>query len=187
MRSLQIALAAFVVGLVFGVGLSGVVERPIPPAAWAQAPARIDLPAELELIKSRLPDQAHAMQDVGYHFTNVWFAGQKENWELANFYLGETKSHLRWAVRIIPKRKDKAGQEIDLQSILQSVENGPLAQLETAIKEKQKNRFVATYKFTLETCYACHKASDKPYLRLQVPTHPEVQIIDFDLPASGTE
>ena len=38
------------------------------------------------------------MADVGDHFTNLWFAGKAENWPLADFYLGETKSHLRWAV-----------------------------------------------------------------------------------------
>jgi len=179
MRSYGVPLAAFVAGVLAGTGLSGLFERVVPQAA-AQTPPKIDLPAELESIKARLPDQAHAMQDVGYHFTHVWFAGQKENWDLANFYVGETKSHLRWAVRIIPKRKDKAGQEFDLQSILQSLENGPLAQLETAITSKNKDRFVAAYKFTLETCNACHKTADKPYLRLRVPAGPEVQIIDFD-------
>ncbi len=184
MASYRVPLAAFVAGAVAGIGLSAVFERAVPQAA-AQTPAKADVPAELESIKGRLPDQAHAMQDVGYHFTHVWFAGQKENWELANFYVGETKSHLRWAVRIIPKRKDKAGQEIDLASILQSLENGPLAQLETAIASRNKDRFAAAYKFTLETCYACHKTSDKPYLRLQVPQHPEVQIIDFNPSTSG--
>jgi hypothetical protein len=177
----------FVAGLAVGMGLWGTRVQTAPPTAQAQTPAKVDVPAELESIKSRLPDQAHAMQDVGYHFTNAWFAGDKENWELANFYVGETKSHLRWAVRIIPKRKDKAGQEIDLASILQSLENGPLAQLEGAITSKNKGRFVEAYKFTLETCYACHKTSDKSYLRLQIPAHPEVQIIDFEPPAPAAK
>jgi len=35
------------------------------------------------------------------------------------------KSHLRWAVRIIPPRKDKSGQEINLDTILEATENGP--------------------------------------------------------------
>ena len=61
--------------------------------------------AELEMIKGRLSDQAHARSDVGYQFGNLWFAGQKQNWPLAEFYWKETRSHLAWAVRIIPKRK----------------------------------------------------------------------------------
>lgn len=180
MKSCRIPLAAFFAGFVAGIGLAGAFDRAVPQAAGAQAPAKVDLTAELELLKARLPDQAHAMQDVGYHFTNVWFAADKQHWELANFYLGETKSHLKWAVRIIPKRKDKAGQEINLESILQATENGPLAQVQEAIAAKDSERFVKAYKFTLEACYACHKASDKPYLRPQIPDHPEVQIMNFD-------
>jgi hypothetical protein len=98
-------------------------------AAIAQAQTQApDVRAEIEAIKGKLPDQAHAMQDVGYHFSNLWFAGQKQHWELANFYWAETGSHLRWAIRIIPVRKDNAGVEIKLVEILEAMENGPLNQ-----------------------------------------------------------
>ena len=146
----------------------------------AKAPDVAAIAAELEAIKSKLPDQAHAMHDVDYHFTNLWFAGRKEHWDLANFYWSETRSHLRWAVRIIPKRKDKADQEIDLEAILQAFENTPFKQLEDAIKAKDKGGFEKAYRFTLETCYACHKAADKPFLRPRIPAQPETQIINFD-------
>lgn len=98
------------------------------------------LAAEIEAIRGRLPDQDHAMVDVGYHFANLWFSGQHENWKLAEFNLAETKSHLRWAVRIIPKRK-VGEQEIDLHAILQSLENAPLAQLAEAIASQDKAAF----------------------------------------------
>jgi hypothetical protein len=45
---------------------------------------------------------------------------------------------------------------------------------------KDKAQFEKEYRFTLETCYACHKASDKPFIRLQMPTQPETPIINFD-------
>jgi Ni,Fe-hydrogenase III large subunit len=138
------------------------------------------LRAEIESIKEKLPDQAHAMHDVDYHFTNLWFAAAKEHWTLANFYLGETRSHLRWAVRIIPKRKDNAGQEIDLAAILQAFENTPLKQLEDAVNNKDRQAFEKSYAIAIETCYACHKAADKPYLRPRIPQQPETHIINFN-------
>ena len=64
--------------------------------------------------------------------------------------------------------------------ILEALENSPLKQLEQAIAEKSPDKFVAAYKFTLEGCYACHKASDKPYLRPHIPLHPESQVINPD-------
>jgi hypothetical protein len=137
------------------------------------------LAAEIETIKGRLPDQAHAMVDVGYHFANLWFSGQHENWKLAEFNLAETKSHLRWAVRIIPKRK--VGEyEVDLQAILQSLENAPLTQLSEAITAKDKAAFEKAYRFTLESCYVCHKASDKAFIRPQIPATPDSHVLNFD-------
>ena len=64
--------------------------------------------------------------------------------------------------------------------ILQALENTPLKQLGEAIAAKDQQGFVAGYKATLEGCYACHKASEKPYLRPQIPKRPEAQIINSD-------
>jgi len=102
------------------------------------------------------------MKDVSEHFGNLWFAGRAENWPLADFFLSETHSHLKWAVRVIPKRKDNAGKEIDLVAILQAVENSPLKQLESSVKTMDKVAFEKAYRFMLDDCYSCHKAADKP-------------------------
>ncbi len=164
--------------------------RPGPAAASAPA---IDtngeiaaLKAEIEQLKGKVPDQSHAMKDVGYHFANVWFAGQKRNWPLAKFYLDETRSHLKWAVRIIPVRKTKAG-DVDLRGILEAVDNSRLSELQKAILAEDVGKFTNVYKQTLEGCYACHKASEKPYLRPQIPEQPEARIINFDPQARWPE
>jgi hypothetical protein len=120
------------------------------------------------------------MADVGCQFSNLWFAGQKENWPLAEFYWKETKSHLNWAVRIIPRRNDSAGREVDLVAILQALENSPLKELGEAISARDRGKFDKAYRFTLEGCYACHKASDKPFIRPQVPGEVDANIINFD-------
>jgi hypothetical protein len=160
-----------------------------PPAASAAAktpqpnPELAALRDEVARLKRLVPSQSHAMQDVAYHFTNLWFAGQKRNWPLAAFYLDETRSHLKWAVRIIPVRKAQAGP-VDLEGIREAVDSSTLTLIEQAIQAKDAARFAAAYKLSLEGCYSCHKASEKPYLRPQVPTQPEVHIINFD-PTAG--
>jgi hypothetical protein len=142
------------------------------------------LKAEIEQLKGRLPSQSHAMMDVGYHFSNLWFAGQKKNWPLAQFYLHETRSHLRWAVRIIPVRKTTSG-EVDLRGLLEAVDHAGLTEIGKAITSKNSAAFDNAYKQTLEGCYTCHKAAEKPYLRPRIPDLPEAKIIDFDpLPTS---
>ncbi len=154
--------------------------RPAPAAGPQSTKPTEDLAARVEALEKLIPDQAHIMADVGYHFTNLWFAAQDENWPLADFYLGETKSHLRWAVRRIPVRKDHQGREIKLEDILQAFENSQLTVLKKAVDGKDKPAFERVYKESLTICYSCHKATDKPYLKPQVPTAPETRIINFD-------
>jgi hypothetical protein len=176
-------LLVLLLGMVLGVVAHSLVSTTIPPAQAQPAKPAVDLDAlsaEIETIKGKLPDQAHAMQDVGYHFSNLWFAGQQEHWDLAEFYWLETRSHLHWAVRIIPVRKNLAGEDIALKDILEGFENGPLKQLHDAITARDKAAFDKTYCTCVESCYSCHKASDKPFIRPQIPTQPESPMIHFD-------
>jgi hypothetical protein len=150
------------------------------PSATSQGSAELEaLREDVARLKRMTPSQSHAMQDVSYHYTNLWFAGQEANWPLATFYLDETRSHLKWAVRIIPKRRVSTG-EVDLDGIREAFDGSYLTDVQKAIEAKSVARFAEAYKFSLEGCYACHKASEKPYLRPQIPTQPEVQIVNFD-------
>jgi hypothetical protein len=157
------------------------------PQAIAQAPKSDPKDSETErirkdvaILKDKAPDQAHAMMDVEYHFANLWFAGKAENWPLAEFYWKEAVSHMKWAVRIIPVRKDNAGKEIKLEAILESILQSPWMQVGKTIEQQDVAEFEKAYKFTLGGCYNCHKASDKPYLRPQIPERPASSMINFD-------
>lgn len=182
------ALICFAAGMFCGLTLPVLFHS---TAAHAQSVARPStnavelaaLQAELTALKGQLPDQAHAMADASQHFANLWFAGQKQNWPLAKFYLDETRSHLNWAVRLKPVRKTAAGQDIDLRAILEAVENTQLADIRKAVEAKDARKFAAAYRQTLEACYTCHKTSEKPYLRPQIPEQPDSRIINFDADA----
>jgi hypothetical protein len=149
------------------------------PDAAKVAAEIASLRAEVERLKQVVPDQSHAMSDVGYHYSNLWFAGQDGNWPLAQFYSDETRSHLKWAVRIIPVRKDREGREVDLRAILDALEQTSLKDLDEAVKVKDKAKFAAAYKQQLENCMACHRAASKEYIRLHVPERPDPGLIEF--------
>lgn len=176
-------------------GLAVLWSQPAAPLAAApasSAPANLTneiaaLRAEIELLKGKAPDQAHSMTDVAYHFSSLWFAGQKKNWPLAQFYLDETRSHLKWAVRIIPIRKTPAGVEVDLNGIREAVDNTLLADIHKAIGSKDVGAFTNAYRNALEGCYTCHKASGKPFLRPQIPAAPSVFILNLDPDAKWPE
>lgn len=174
----------FVVILVALVALACVFAfygQPAPAAVSRQEePESKELLARIDELQALVPDQSHIMADVGEHFANLWFAGQAKNWPLADFFLAETRSHLRWAVRRIPVRKDNEGREVKLLPILEAFENAQLTQLKETIDRRDVRRFSVVYKEALTICYSCHKASDKPYLRPRVPDEPVNRIINFD-------
>ncbi len=174
---IQVRVALAVCSSILIAACSGCEQS--APAASSQTPPE-NLAARVKALEDLLPSQSHMMADVGDHFTNLWFAGTAENWPLADFYLSETKSHLHWAVRRIPIRKDNRGQDVNLVNILEAFENAQLTQLKQAIDRKNRAGFENIYKQSLTVCYSCHKAADKPYLRPQVPREPASLIMNFD-------
>ena len=177
MRS-RITLLSTLIGF---VALGGAVAQQAgAPAAAGDDKETEALRAEIERLKSIMPGQAFAMTQVAYNFSNLWFAAHAENWPLAQFYANETRVRLRWALRIAPVRKISTG-DLELQPFLDALEKDPLAKVGEAITAKNVAQLETAYRATLESCHACHAASEKEYLELQVPTAPAEPLMRFRL------
>jgi hypothetical protein len=155
-------------------------KEPDPKAQFEQ------LRAEIKRLDELVPDQAAIMSHLGYHWSNLWFAIDQENWPLADFYLSETRSNLKWAIRVKPMRVVNK-EKVDLKSIGEALDNSQFTEMKTSIARKDKKKCVQLYDQALSGCYACHKASDKPYLRPQRPAAPEARMINFDPRAKQPE
>jgi hypothetical protein len=171
------------------LGISGVgavvggaaVEYSVRRQASAAAqPAAPDVATDVARLKSVVPSQSHAMSDVAYHWNGLWFAGEQNNWPLAQFYFDETRQHIKWTITIRPVRKDPAGNEVHLQGIFDAIDAGAFTDVKHAIEQQNREAFETAYKASLEACYSCHKSSGKPYLRPMVPTTPPQTIINYD-------
>lgn len=147
------------------------------PDAAADRSELVALRTEVDQLKNMTPSQSHAMADVDYHFANLWFASRYRNWPLAVFYLNETKSHINWTVRLRPVRKLASGQDLDLRPLLQAIELSGLTQIRTALDKHDVKAFESAYRVTMSECYACHVASEKPFLRPRVPESPATHMI----------
>jgi hypothetical protein len=136
------------------------------------------LKATNDQLRSLIPSQSHAMMDVAYHFTNLWFAGREQNWPLAQFYFNEARNHILWAIRLVPVRKTSGG-ELHLQELFAAFDNGLLADVKKQIAAKDRKQFAVAYRAALGGCNGCHMAAEKPYLHIVVPDKPEVHIVSF--------
>ena len=185
------AIVLLLTGIVIGLcvhrwGVTHAQAADAKPAPAAGIDELVTLRADVARLKSIATDQSHTMADVAYHFTNLWFAGKAENWPLAQFYSDELRSHLRWAVRVIPMRKDRDGRDVDLTAILAALEQSSLKDLSDSVKARDPQRFAAAYNAQMQNCMACHRAAGKEYLTLHVPDRPDAGIVDF-APAPGAK
>jgi hypothetical protein len=152
-------------------------SRSVPAPAAAEVDRQTA--ADLERLMQVVPSQSHAMADVAYHWSNLWFAAEQQNWPLAEFYFNEARSHMQWTIFIRPIRKDAQNKDVDLQAIFDALDVTSFAAVKIALAKQDSQQFAAAYKLALDGCYSCHKASAKPFLRVGMPSAPAQTIIQF--------
>ena len=190
-NALARAILPAVIGVLIGGGSVAYLHRnDVTAAAGSTATSAADaggarddlsaLRADVARLKTNAPSQSHTMSDVGYHWTNLWFAAEKKNWPLAQFYFEEARSHILWTIQLRPVRKGPDGNDVNLVPIFESIDTSAFKSVADAIQGQNSAAFDAAYRETLQACYGCHKTSGKPYLRPMVPTEPGQSIINFD-------
>jgi len=182
------------VGFLCGALIGGLIVWKV--SALGQTPAKdqaktdaskIDLTAlnnDVAKLKSITPSNSHIMEDVSFHFSNLWFAGQKKNWPLAMFYYNETRNHIKWLITKSPTTKTPDGEVVNLQGIFDGLDTSSLPMLKKTIDDKNLEEFTSAYKLMLDGCYSCHKSAGRPYLHPVVPTVPPQSIINYAPEAS---
>jgi len=159
-------------------------EPPGPSAADKEIAA---LKADVQILKDKAPSASVAMADVGFHMSNLWFAGQAQDWPLATYYFNEGRNHIRWLIRINPTPKGPDGKPVDLKGIFDALDTSTFADVKAAIDKKDSAKFPVVYKAMLESCYSCHKSVGRPYLRPQIPKTVPQTIINMDPKATWPE
>ncbi len=178
------SLLLLVVGGIVGGLLASTWEHSVVLAqrdnAQGTAATLATMQTDLAHLKEIVPPASHPMVDVGLFAANLWFAGQRRNWPLANYYLGEMRNRMRWEVHLNPGPKGADGTTVDMQSIFDGVDNGTLTSVKRTIQMKDSKQFVAEYKHLLEDCYSCHMRAGRPYIRPMVPVSGSQPVVNLD-------
>lgn len=177
------ALAAVSLLAPGGNGISGPRQARAADQPAAGNDELAALRAEVERLKASLT-MANSMRDIDYHSQALWFAGRTGNWPLAEYYLGSLQGHMH-----LVADKSAQGKPVDVvaKADQQIAENSPTAGIQRAIQRKDVVQFQAAYRAMLQSCYNCHKAVGKPYLRPRMPVKPAQAIINSDPTATWPE
>jgi hypothetical protein len=185
-----------VCGFLLGVAVDrvGLTSAIVPVVAAQQArgvappPTLESLAADVAQLKAITPSNSHIMMDVQFHWTNLWFAAQKKDWAFAQYQFNEMRGHIQWLMRKSPTIKSQVDNtDVDVKRICDAIDTSSLADVKTAIEKKDSVRFAAAYKTMIESCYSCHKAVGRPYLRPMIPTAPAQTVINLDPNATWPE
>jgi hypothetical protein len=111
-----------------------------------------------------VPGFGDFMLSVQARHAKLWFAGSAQNWDLADYLIDELKEGLEDATKYVPMLKD-----LPVGQMIGSTMDGPVGEMEQAIKAKDRTRFVTAYDKLTEACNACHQAASRPFIVVQRP------------------
>ena len=110
------------------------------------------------------------MTGIQLHHAKLWFAGQNQNWPLADFEIHEIKESLDDIDEFCKDRPEVKSIGM-LRPAIDSVTN--------SIQQKNLQLFEQSFSFLTTTCNNCHKATDHGFNVVIIPTSPPVSNQDF--------
>ena len=140
MNGTTIATAVLAVALSAGIAMS-------EPAKEQHGPSLIDF-----------------MITIQNHHAKLWYAGNASNWELADYQADELKEALEDAGKLIPDYKG-----VPVRSMIDNLAMPPIEDIESAIKGKDRAKFVAGYDKLTAACNSCHQGSKRGFIVIQRP------------------
>jgi len=179
----------FICGLAIGLSITALAAQQREGAGregggrarGPRPPTMEEVPQEILNLRQLVPTNSTIMMDVQFHWTNLWFAGKKRNWPLAQYYFNEARNHIQQLVRKNPTiRNAQDGTTVELQGIFDGIDTSSLQMVKDAIEKKDGQVFEKNYKTMIESCYACHKSVGRPYIRPQIPTSQVQAIVNMD-------
>ena len=111
-----------------------------------------------------VPGLGEFMLSAQARHAKLWFAGNAQNWDLADYLIDELKEGLDDAAKFVPTLKG-----LPIGTMVGSIMDTPVEEVEKAVKAKDRNRFVASFDKLTEACNACHQAANRPFIVIQRP------------------
>ena len=115
---------------------------------------------EVKLANAYKPGFGEFMSNIQTHHIKLWFAGENENWELANFEIHE----------IMETFEDIEKYETDRpERKLIGMINPALDSVNNAIEAKDAEQFKKSFSSLTVTCNQCHQAADFGFNVVKIP------------------
>ena len=128
---------------------------------------------ERQLDKAYKPGLGEFMTGIQLHHAKLWFAGQNQNWPLADFEIHEIQESLDDIEEFCKDRP-----EVKSIGMLKPA----IGSVTGAIRHRDLQSFKNSFSLLTNTCNTCHKATDHGFNVVIIPTDPPVSNQDFKVP-----
>jgi hypothetical protein len=145
----------------FAVVAAACIAASVPTRADEQKP-----PPSEPAFTLRLNDLMVATQLR--HF-KLWYAGLVQNWQLANYELGQIRSAIADTKRFYTNEGDKKA----------TMMSEPTDELDQAIKAKDIDKFHKAYVRLTAACNACHDATGFGFIKIREPRLSPIETSPF--------
>lgn len=126
-----------------------------------------------KLNKTYKPGLGEFMSGIQVHHAKLWFAGQNENWKLADFELHEI-------LEALDDIKSFNTDRPEIKSL--KMIYAPLDSLNKSVQEKNLSSFKSNFTLLTTTCNSCHRDTDHGFNVIKIPTTPPFSNQEFSHP-----
>jgi len=130
---------------------------------WAKSKKR---PAKITLEDIK-PGPGDIMSVIQSHHAKLYYAGSEENWDLAQYELGEIQEGLESVTKLHPHFQDV---KTPLAQLVSSLIHPQIEEVQKAIQAKNHNHFQKSFENLTHSCNKCHQAVEHSFIVIQVPT-----------------
>lgn len=127
---------------------------------------------EKKLADTYKPGFGEFMSGIQAHHSKLWFAGQNENWKLADFEVHEIMEAIEDIQKFQTERKE---------SQMIGMINPALDSINNAIQQKNPVLFKSSYTLLTNTCNNCHHAANFEFNVVKIPDNQPFSNQDFKI------
>lgn len=127
---------------------------------------------ESKLAQTYKPGFGEFMSGIQAHHSKLWFAGQNENWKLANFEVHEIME----AIEDIQKYQTERKESQMVGMIVPALDS-----VNAAIQQKNPDQFKSSYTLLTNSCNNCHRAANFEFNLVKIPDSQPFSNQDFKI------
>ena len=121
------------------------------------------------------PEIGEIMMFQQLRHAKLWFAGQMNNWPLAEYEVKELREGFETVAKYYPTFND-----VPLAQMIDAIRDTNFADLDKAIADHDRGKFSRAFDSLTQACNACHQGNNLAFIAIRRPTSPPFSNQSFE-------